>query len=86
VPQQNTPHLCAIKQALCHFVSVLLLSTPSDLQDAVSQHVEVRERRRAAPDEALLLAQNLLSLMVVLEIRFGPRFNNITWHILVAEG
>lgn len=75
-----------MKQALCHCVSILLLSTTCDLKDMVSQHVAMRERRRAASDAALLLAQNLLSLMVVLGIRFGSRFNNIPWHILVAKG
>jgi hypothetical protein len=67
-------------------VSILLLSTTSDLKDTVSQHVAVREWRRAALDEALLLAQNLLSLMVVLGITLGHHFSNITWYILVGEG
>jgi hypothetical protein len=67
-------------------VSILLLRTTSDLKDAVSRRVIVRERRRAALDEALLLAQNLLSLMVVLGIRLGSHFDNIAWYILVGEG
>ena len=67
-------------------MSILLLRTTSDLKDAVSRRVVVRERRRAASDEALLLAQNLLSLMVVLGIRLGPHFDNIAWYILVGEG
>jgi hypothetical protein len=63
--------------------------TPSQytpgLKGVISWHVEVGKCRKPA-SEALLLAQNLLSLMVILEARFVPRFQNIIWPIRVAEG
>jgi len=46
----------------------------------------MRERGRAPSDAALPLAQNLLSPMVVLGTRCGPRLDGVPWYIPVAAG